>query len=168
VGSFQITYNDFTGGHYMGNRDTEQPSNTWTGNNTVLDPRGNLVATDGVLLNERTGPTPALGDFFYLNGTFIHAGYISVIYTFLDSSAGTTTSYIDHYDIANNQWSGSPLTLTGVPVGYLAPDQTSSSPTLYYVRSSGDVRKLTFNTTLATWSDALATAGTNVTTSLYK
>ena len=168
MGTFQVTYDDFTGGHYMGNRDTKQPANTWTGTNTTLDPRGNLVGADAKLLTTRTGPTPALGDLFYLNGVFTHAGYVSVVYTFLDDSAGTTTSYIDHYDIANNQWSGSPLTLTGVPVGYLAPDQTSSSPILYYVRSNGDVRKLTFSTTLASWSDALATAGTNATTSLYK
>lgn len=168
MGSFQITYNDFTGGHYMGNRDTEQPSNTWTGSNTMLDPKGNLMASSATLMTTRTGPTPDVGDFFYLNGVFVHAGYVSVIYSFLDSSAGTTTAYIDHYDIANNQWSGSPLTLTGVPVGYLAPDQTTASPTLYYVRSNGDVRKLTFNTTFATWADALATATTNVTTSLYK
>ena len=167
MGSFQITYSDFTGGHYMGNRETEQPSNTWTGTNTVLDPRGNLIASTATLLSTRIGPTVGGGDFFYLNGVFSHAGYISVVYTHLVGSTSITTSYIDLYDIANNQWyGGGPTTLNGTPVGYLAADQTANAPTLYYAKSNGDIRKLTLGT--FTWSDTSATAGTNVTTSLYK
>lgn len=171
MGTFQVTYDDFTGGHYMGNRDTKQPANTWTGANTMLDPRGNLIGTDAVLMTTKPNPLPApsVGDFFYLNGFFSHSGYVTVIYTFFDSSVPSTISYIQSYSLSAGTWNvlGADQ-LTGVPVGYLAPDQTATVPTLYYTTSTGTIRKLTFGTTFGNWTDALATSGTNVTTSLYK
>lgn len=168
MGTFQVTYDDFTGGHYMGNRDTKQPANTWTGTNTILDPRGNLIATEAVLRTTLTTSIPweNLGKF-YVVGSFTHPDYVTVVYTF-ESSSGTTTSYIATYGnppFFSPVWT-TPLALTGNPVGFLAPDQTSDNPTLYYVRSTGDVRKLTFSS--STWTDTLVTSGTNVRSSLYK
>jgi hypothetical protein len=166
MGSFAITYDDFTGGHYMGNRDTAQPSNTWTGSNTMLDPRGNLIATDATLLTTLIGPTPGAGDFFYLNGIFSHAGFVSVVYTY-KTGGGGGGSYIHSFSLASQSWyAGGAVALNGEPVGYLAADQTTNNPVLYYVKSNGDIRKLTFGS--FSWSDSSATTGTNVNTSLYK
>ena len=168
MGSFQITYDDFTGGHYMGNRDTNQPSNTWTGTNTTLDPRGNLIATEAVLLSTLTGPTPGGLDGFVINGVFTCPGYVIVIYTYTDGSTGTSTATAKAYNISSNTWSTT-QTLGGEPQGYLAADQSSSVVELYYVDTNGDVRLLTFAFSgVITFSDTLATAGTSVETSLYK
>lgn len=173
MGSFAITYDDFTGGHYMGNRSTSQPANTWTGTNTTLDPRGNLIATSAILETTLdTGISWGNLDGFYVNGCFSHPNAVSVIYTHLDGGTGTTTSRIATYayNVMSLGWYwNTPQVLSGVPSGFLAPDQTSSSGTLYYViASSGDIRKLTYTSTLSTWSDTLVTSGTNVKSSLYK
>jgi len=37
VGTAIIEYDDFTGGHFVGPRDTAQPANTWTGDNVWVD-----------------------------------------------------------------------------------------------------------------------------------
>jgi hypothetical protein len=41
---FDVEWDDFSGGHWFGNRDTKQPQNTWTGDNVIL------VAADGTLM----------------------------------------------------------------------------------------------------------------------
>ena len=43
MGSFQITYDDFSGGQYMGNKSTNLPKNQFTGENVVSLPDGRLV-----------------------------------------------------------------------------------------------------------------------------
>jgi hypothetical protein len=45
MGSFQITYDDFSAGQYMGNRSTNLPKNTWYGNNVLPTPSGQLIAS---------------------------------------------------------------------------------------------------------------------------
>lgn len=173
MGSFAITYDDFTGGHYMGTRSTNQPANTWTGTNTTLDPRGNLIASSATLVDTfDTGIPWGNLDSFYMNGVFTHPQAVTVVYSHFDANAGTTTSYIATY-YYSSMFGGwiwtTPLALGGTPNGFMAPDQTESNPTLFYVvGSTGDIRKLTYNATTATWTDALVTAGTNVTAALYK
>lgn len=170
MGSFQITYNDFTGGHYMGNRETEQPSNAWTGTNTVLDPRGNLIASFAIRetvfdTGIAVGPT----DGFNVVGCFTHPDAVTIVYTHRNGSTFTTAAYVATYfydSIFGWSWN-TPLALSGVPVGFMAPDQTVSNPTLYYV-ASGNIRKLTYTKSTATWADVLVTSGTSVTTTLYK
>jgi len=43
MGTFQVTYDDFTGGHYVGDRSAELPKNTWRGTNATVGPRGDLI-----------------------------------------------------------------------------------------------------------------------------
>lgn len=168
MGSFAITYEDFTGGHYMGNRDTAQPANTWTGTNTVLDPRGNLIGSTAVQLPTLTGPTPGAGDTFSIDGVFSCPDYIVLFTTHFSNSASTTTSRVYHYNISNTVWS-SATTLTGNPKGFIAPEQSSDKARFYYVDGSGNIRlvEFTFGST-PSFSLSLVTATTNVTTSLYK
>jgi hypothetical protein len=56
MGSFAITYDDFTGGHYMGDRSTGLPSNTWKGTNALLSPRGDLVPSGAKQIATVTPP----------------------------------------------------------------------------------------------------------------
>lgn len=44
MGSFQIVYDDFTGGQYMGSKSTNQPKNTFDGYNLTVNPYGQLMA----------------------------------------------------------------------------------------------------------------------------
>ena len=46
MGSFQITYEDFSGGQYMGPRSTNLPKNTWTGKNVMCTPDGQLMPSE--------------------------------------------------------------------------------------------------------------------------
>lgn len=43
MGSFQVTYDDFSGGHYLGNRVAKEPANTWFGENMLLNGQGELI-----------------------------------------------------------------------------------------------------------------------------
>lgn len=43
MASFQVVYDDFSGGQYMGFRPANQPKNTWTGNNVLANPNGELI-----------------------------------------------------------------------------------------------------------------------------
>lgn len=169
MGSFQITYADFTGGHYMGNRETEQPSNTWTGTNTVLDPRGNLIGSTATLLSTLTGPTPSgSSDKFYIDGVFSCPDFIVLFTTHFNNSTSTTTSRVYHYKISTNTWSAA-TTLTGNPQGFIAPDQSTDKARFYYVDASGNIRLVEFTFTgTPGFALSLVTATTNVKTSLYK
>lgn len=163
MGSFQITYDDFTGGHYMGNRATNQPSNTWTGTNTTLDPRGNLIAVDAILESTiTTGLSPSGADQFTINGVFSTPIGVLVFYSFFDSGVGTT-SYA-YGPLLGTQ------TLGGAITGYMAADQTTDHVLIYYkVANSTDVRVFSFATSgIIAPSDDLVTSTAPVGTSLYK
>jgi hypothetical protein len=167
MGSFAITYDDFTGGHYMGNRSTAQPSNTWTGNNTVLDPRGNLIASKADLLATVTGPSATGVNKFKIHGVFSHLYGVLVFY-----SLGTT-AYVRNIGTLGNVTNplGGSTTLSGVPTGFMAPDQSTNEIVIYYViGSSGNIRKFTYSISgiIGLSTDTLITSGTNVETSLYK
>ena len=169
MGSFAITYDDFTGGHYMGNRDTAQPSNTWTGTNTMLDPRGNLVATNSPLLATLTGPTPGPNDTFTIDGVFSVPDYVVIFHTYYSAGSATRTSKCNLYRISTGAFSALSLTLAGNPQGFIAPDQSSDKARFYYVDATGNIRLIEFTYKGAvSLTETLVTATTNVKTSLYK
>jgi len=43
MATFQVVYDDFSGGQYMGFRPANQPKNTWNGNNVLANPNGELI-----------------------------------------------------------------------------------------------------------------------------
>jgi hypothetical protein len=55
MGSFQIVYDDFSGGQYMGVRDANQPKNTWNGNNVIATPNGELIPTGTITVGTYAG-----------------------------------------------------------------------------------------------------------------
>lgn len=56
MGTFQVTYDDFTGGHYMGDRSAELPKNTWRGTNATVGPRGDLIPNGAKEIANVTAP----------------------------------------------------------------------------------------------------------------
>jgi hypothetical protein len=56
MGAFQIVYDDFSGGQYMGPRSTNQPKNTWIGENVLVNSKGELIPTGALLAVEYFGP----------------------------------------------------------------------------------------------------------------
>ena len=78
MGAFQIVYDDFSGGQYMGPKSTNQPKNTWHGNNIICNARGELVPT-GTLLAARNSVTESGGLIIdhWIMGDF---GYVFVAY----------------------------------------------------------------------------------------
>lgn len=45
MGTFQVVYDDFSGGQYMGPKATNLPKNTWKGNDVICNPSGELIPT---------------------------------------------------------------------------------------------------------------------------
>jgi len=43
MATFQVVYDDFSGGQYMGMRQANQPKNTWNGNNVITNANGELI-----------------------------------------------------------------------------------------------------------------------------
>lgn len=43
MATFQVVYDDFSGGQYMGMRPANQPKNTWNGNNVITNANGELI-----------------------------------------------------------------------------------------------------------------------------
>lgn len=56
MGTFQVTYDDFTGGHYVGDRSAELPKNTWRGTNATVGPRGDLIPNGAKEIATVTAP----------------------------------------------------------------------------------------------------------------
>jgi len=59
MGAFQVVYDDFTGGQYMGPRGTNQPKNTWIGDGVLVNPKGELIPTGSLLASSYQGPATA-------------------------------------------------------------------------------------------------------------
>lgn len=55
MASFQVLYDDFSGGQYMGIKDANQPKNTWDGNNVITNPNGNLIPTGTITVGSYAG-----------------------------------------------------------------------------------------------------------------
>lgn len=57
MGSFQIVYDDFSGGQYMGPKSTNQPKNTWLGDGVLVNAKGELIPTGSLLATQYQGPS---------------------------------------------------------------------------------------------------------------
>lgn len=75
MATFQVVYDDFSGGQYMGFRPANQPKNTWTGTDVIANANGELIPTGTRLVGTWTQPSTAIGilkEHFYenVNGYF--------------------------------------------------------------------------------------------------
>lgn len=145
MGSFAITYDDFSGGHYMGDKSASTPSNTWYGQNAVLNPKGELVpgAVGQVDTYTRVGATSGtVVDSFIANNT------IYTVTSWIDSLGST------YGDLRVTPYLGTSSTvyLTGAPNGKCVPDfgsGASGARLMYYIDGSvspRNLRKYNFDT----------------------
>ena len=90
MGSFAITYDDFSGGHYMGNKAASLPSNTWFGTNATLSPKGELIPGAAGLV--ATFAPPTTDAIPYLRGSWIRSDIIYTIVNWWDATTLTDSS----------------------------------------------------------------------------
>jgi len=148
MGTFQVTYDDFSGGHYMGDRSTELPKNTWKGDNVILSVRGDLVPTGVKEMKEFAAPTPASGTWNYAQVKSAFA--FNVIYGVAFVSYYGTAVSGTVIQIVDTSTSGTPTTfsytITGRVDGTVTFDnvRTGSSTDKFftYINAvNGDVRQ---------------------------
>lgn len=153
MGTFQITYDDFTGGHYMGDRANNQPSNTWKGQDVILTPRGDLVPVGWDFVRSVTTPLASptewgIGDIWLVGAN---------VYVFAHWRTATTFAG-RMYQQAIDTTGGTlyTATLTARPNGRVAYDATNSC---FYYANSGTIYKVTTGRVETTLSSALSATG---------
>ena len=165
MASFQIVYDDFSGGQYMGPKSTNWPKNTFDGTNAMSNPYGHLMPTGGpALAYTATVGTPTSAEVVdqWIIGETLYA--FCQWYT-----GGTYAPRMVSFNVANGTVFPSPTvtttTLTGTLAGKVAYDNPSTK--FFYVRSDGAnagyIRSVTTGGTDASVSTALGGTGiTNV------
>ena len=159
MGSFQITYDDFSGGQYMGNKSTNLPKNQWQGNNVVALPSGQIMAVGQETVSTITKPTSAVQTYiqdFHLIG--------ADSYLFTSSDGVTTSRMIKTATVSNGTLfpiTSTSTTLTAIIDGKVAFNPAASSLAFYYIGSGagpggGTVYSVTYTGTNAVVSTALA------------
>jgi hypothetical protein len=160
MGSFQISYDDFSGGQYMGRKANNWPKNQWTGIDVIPTPDGNLIPSSPY----RAGYYAPSSGITNIN-IFDHwvIGVDSYVFALWD---GTTSRMIKTPNINNGtkfpittSTSPGPLvatTITGVITGKVAYEPSASK--FYYATSSGTIYSVLAGATptIATVSSALS------------
>lgn len=140
MGSFQITYDDFSGGQYMGRKANNWPKNQWQGTSVIPTPDGNLIPT-GSLQASYYAPTSGVDikifDHWVIGvDSYVFANWLP-----------STSRMIKTPDINNGtkfpittSTSPNPLvatTLTGVIAGKVAYEPTATK--FYYAATTGNI-----------------------------
>lgn len=164
MGSFQITYDDFSGGQYMGNRSTNLPKNEWTGENVIPLPDGRLIPTGALTAGTYSPGTQASAKIYDLHID----GPIAYAFANWVNASSVNSPRMVIWPTTNDGTTfpvtGTPVTLNATPVGLVAYDKSSFlTPTFYYLNSAGNIYSIRSDSpyTQATVSTALA--GTSVT-----
>lgn len=156
MGSFQITYDDFTGGHYMGDRSASLPNNTWRGRNALLSPNGDLIPSGAKKLRAIDAPsvsglisTTKIHDAIstHVTGLVLPGSMFFVTYYWFSPTPGTASR---RHDVTTdgllnnlNTW-----TLTGRLEGKVTYDnyRTGVNPPYaftYIDYTTGNIRQIT-------------------------
>lgn len=161
MASFQIVYDDFSGGQYMGPKSTNWPKNTFDGTNAMSNPYGHLMPTGGpAVAYTATVGTPTSAEVVdqWIIGETLYA--FCQWYT-----GGAYAPRMVSFNVANGTVFPSPTvtttTLTGTLAGKVAYDNPSTK--FFYVRSDGAnagyIRSVTTGGTDASVSTALGGTG---------
>lgn len=168
MGSFQITYDDFSGGQYMGNKSTNLPKNTWHGENVLPTPSGQIIASgNATAANWAVTGTPDTGTIFD------HWVIGGDSYVFINTiKSGTSTSRFLKFASVNDG-SAFPITPTAVSLtGFLGGNVAYYPATslFYYISTVGNIYSVTTGGTVsAAISTNLAGLGlTNITSYGYR
>jgi hypothetical protein len=161
MGSFQIVYDDFSGGQYMGSKSNNLPKNTWHGNNAITLTNGRLCPVGSITLGSNGGVAGATSAQIMDSWTVGKSNYSFVIWS------STTSKMSKFVDVNNGTYF--PLTatdtnLTGTIGGKVA--YVPAEGKFYYVNTNsgtfGYIRSVTTTGTDASVSTALG-SGTGIT-----
>jgi hypothetical protein len=155
MGSFQITYDDFSGGQYMGNKSTNLPKNTWHGENVLSTPDGKLIASGSSLASSTeysSGTTGTIYDHWVISGT----SYV-FINTVLSGSQSRLVKTVGVNDGSNFPITTTNTNLTGTIAGKVAYYPATSL--FYYISTAGNIYSVTTSGTITLVSAALLGLG---------
>jgi len=156
MGTFQIAYDDFSGGHYMGNRSAELPRNTWYGTNATLNGKGELIPGGSGYVGQsnkvRSGTfQPASSGIYHGFNYYSDSYFVITEATDISGTVGYLSRLVRVEGGYGNATTISSTTLTGIVNAQCTTTNdfsTTGQMTLYYVdNSNGDIRKCT----LPTW-----------------
>ena len=154
MASFQITYDDFSGGQYMGNKSTNLPKNTWHGENVLPLPNGQLIASGQA--NAATWVVTGTPDSGSIQDHWVIGGdsyaFINTIKSSVSTSRFVKTAGVNNgstFPITTSQTS-----LTGTLNGKVAYYPATSL--FYYINTAGTIYSVTTTGTIASVSAALA------------
>jgi hypothetical protein len=157
MGSFQITYDDFSGGQYMGNKSTNLPKNSWYGNNVLSTPSGQLIASSqsnaATWVVTGTPDSGAIYDHWVI-GNDSYA-FINTIKTAVSTSRFVKTTGVNNgttFPITTSQ-----TTLTGTLNGKVS--YYPSTSLFYYINTAGTIYSVSTTGTITSVSTALAGLG---------
>lgn len=167
MGSFQITYDDFSGGQYMGNKSTNLPKNTWHGENVIPTPAGQLIASGNATAANWT--VTGSVDSGKILDHWVISGDSYVFINTLKTS--TNTSRFLRFQSVNNG-STFPITpITATLVGVLDGNVAYYPATFlfYYISTAGNIYSVTTTGTVTVVSSALGGLGLrNITSYGYR
>lgn len=155
MGSFQISYDDFSGGQYMGNKSNNLPKNTWHGTGVVTTPNGRLIPTGSSLAATKvyaSGGTAKIYDHWVIGGD----SYVFIEFT----KSGTFPNLIKTAGVNNGSTfpiTPSTTTLTGPLAGKVSYYPATSL--FYYISTAGTIYSVTTSGTETSVSAALAGLG---------
>lgn len=167
MGSFQITYDDFSGGQYMGSKSTNLPKNTWHGTNVIPTPAGQLVASgNAIAANFAIPGTPDSGkilDHWVISGD-------AYVFSNTIKTAVNTSRFLRFQGVNNGStFPITPITatLTGILDGNVAFYPATSL--FYYINTLGNFFSVTTTGTVTLISSSLAGLGLrNITSYGYR
>jgi hypothetical protein len=161
MGSFQIVYDDFSGGQYMGPKSTNLPKNSWHGNNVIAIPNGRLCPVGYEQAGSNAGVASATGAQIMDSWTVGAVNYSFVIWS------GTTSKMCRLLSVNNGSTfpiGSTDTSLTGTLGGKVA--FVPAEGKFYYVNTNsgtfGYIRSVTTGGTDASVSTALG-SGTGIT-----
>lgn len=162
MATFQIVYDDFSGGHYVGQRSTELPRNTYFGENVMTLPNGRVASTGSKLAYTWGGVTSATACKIADHWVIGNNAYVFATWT---TSGPTYTSKMLKVQVNNGTTFTSPTAsesnMTGQLGGRISYDNISGK--FFYVRtdggSAGYIRSITTAGTDASVSTALGGQG---------
>ena len=157
MASFQITYDDFSGGQYMGNKSTNLPKNTWHGDGVVSTPDGKLVATGSSLAAVREYPSGTTGTIY---DHWVIGGDSYVFIDLVKSPSAPVSSLVKTAGVNNGstfQITTTTNNLTGNLAGKVAYYPATSL--FYYISTAGTIYSVTTTATVTSVSAALAGLG---------
>ena len=163
MGSFQITYDDFSGGQYMGPRSTNWPKNTWSGENVIS-------LSDGRLM-----PTGAMTAGTYSPAVSTEATIIDLINKGNEAFAfanwkvlSVDTPKMVYFNAVNTgstfPITGTAVTLPAVPAGKVAYENSNFlAPFFYFIDTTGTIRRTSALTPFATTTVSTVLLGSTIT-----